>query len=117
MGRGDKILLAGLYRLVFGGGSLFNGESDMNRSDILSAADQCVTVDRDATHGKAEINFGRIAAYWSAHLDTPISAVDVAVMMNLLKCARIKSNAVNDDNWIDGAGYMAIGGELAEVKP
>ena len=90
----------------------------MNRSDILSAAYQCVTVDRDATHGRAETNFGRIAAYWSAHLDTPISAVDVAVMMmNLLKCARIKSNAVNDDNWIDAAGYMAIGGELAaEVK-
>lgn len=34
----------------------------MNRSEILEAARQAVTVDRAATHGDAERTFGRIAA-------------------------------------------------------
>jgi len=33
--------------------------------------------------------------------------------MTLLKVARIKSNASNMDNWVDAAGYMACGGEIA----
>lgn len=85
----------------------------MTRSDILDAARQAVTVDRAATHGDAERNFSLIAAYWSAHLDTPIAAADVAVMMTLLKLARIRSNPVHADNWIDGCGYLACGGEIA----
>lgn len=85
----------------------------MNRSEILNAAREAVTVDRDATHGDAERNFELIAAYWSAHLDTPVSAADVAVMMTLLKLARIKSNPRHADNWIDGCGYLACGGEIA----
>jgi len=85
----------------------------MNRSEILDTAKQAVNVDRAATHGDAESNFGLIAAYWSAHLDLPVSASDVAVMMTLLKLARIKGNAAHADNWIDLAGYAACGGEIA----
>jgi len=85
----------------------------MNRADILTTAMQAVTVDRAATHGDAERNFNLIAAYWSAHLDYPVSGTDVAVMMNLLKLARIKSNPAHADNWVDGAGYLACGGEIA----
>jgi hypothetical protein len=85
----------------------------MNRSDILDAAKEYITKDRNATHGDAERNFGLIATYWSAHLDANITAHDVAVMMTLLKLARIKSNHANPDNWVDGCGYMACGGELA----
>ena len=85
----------------------------MNRSEILDAARQAITVDRAATHGDAERNFDIIAAYWSAHLDLPVSASDVAVMMTLLKLARIKSNPFHADNWIDGSGYLACGGEIA----
>lgn len=85
----------------------------MNRADILDTAKDYVTRDRAATHGGAERNFGLIAAYWSAHLDHPVSATDVAVMMTLLKLARIGSNPAHQDNWIDGAGYLACGGELA----
>lgn len=85
----------------------------MNRADILDTAKKYTTVDRAATHGSAERNFGLIGAYWSAHLDHPVTATDVAVMMTLLKLARINSNPGNDDNWIDGCGYLACGGELA----
>ncbi len=90
----------------------------MNRGDILGFAAKYVTRDRAATHGDAERNFDLIAGYWSLHLGHPVSAVDVAVMMSLLKHARIKNNPGHADNWIDGAGYLACGGEIAtEVTP
>jgi hypothetical protein len=85
----------------------------MNRTEILDAAETCITIDRAATHGDAERNFGTIAVYWSAHLDHPITAADVAVMMTLMKCARIKSNPGHADSWVDGIGYLACGGEIA----
>jgi len=85
----------------------------MTRSEILAAAAQAVTQDRNATHGEPEDSFGLIAAYWSAHLDRPISSSDVAVMMNLLKLARIKTSPQHADHWIDIAGYAACGGEVA----
>lgn len=85
----------------------------MNRTDILFTASDYISRDRNATHGDAEKNFGLIAAYWSAHLDTTVTPADVAVMMTLLKLARIKSNPAHGDNWIDGAGYLACGGEIA----
>ena len=85
----------------------------MNRSEILDTAKQYVTVDRAATHGEAEKNFGLIAAYWSAHLDTNVTAVDVSIMMTLFKLARAKGNPWNAENFIDGCGYLACGGEIA----
>ena len=85
----------------------------MNRSEILDTAKRYVTQDRAAQHGDAERNFGLIATYWSAHLDATVTASDVAVMMTLLKLARIKLNAANMDSWIDGCGYLACGGEIA----
>jgi hypothetical protein len=85
----------------------------MNRREILETATDYVTQDRAATHGDAERNFDLIARYWSTHLDHEISATDVAVMMTLLKIARIKGNAGNADNWVDGCGYLACGGELS----
>ena len=85
----------------------------MNRADILDTAKEYVTKDRAATHGDAERNFGLIAAYWSAHLNKNISPHDVAVMMTLLKLARARSNPKHTDNWIDGCGYLALGGEAA----
>lgn len=86
----------------------------MKRTDILEAANTAVTIDRNATHGDAENNFGLIAAYWSAHLGSPVSASDVAIMMTLLKLARAKGNRTHIDNYIDAAGYVAIGGEIGQ---
>jgi len=85
----------------------------MNRSEILDTAKQYVTVDRAATHGESEQNFNLIARYWTAHLDTIITAEDVAIMMTLFKLARAKGNVRNPENWIDGCGYLACGGEIA----
>ena len=85
----------------------------MKRSEILDTAKHYVNVDRAAQHGDAESNFGVIASYWTAHLDVYISASDVAVMMTLMKLARIKANPAHVDSWVDGCGYLACGGEIA----
>jgi hypothetical protein len=88
------------------------GPRSYSRGDILDTAKEYVTKDRAADHGDMEDNFQRIAEFWSVHLDQLIDAHDVAVMMTLLKVARIKSNPYHMDNFIDGAGYLACGGEL-----
>ena len=85
----------------------------VTRSSILSTARSYITRDRQADHGDAEDNFSRIAGYWSLHTGTTLTATDVAVMMALLKVARIKQNPQHVDNWVDGAGYFACGGEIA----
>ena len=84
----------------------------MNRSEILDTAKQYINVDRADTHGDAESNFGLIAAYWSAHLNRTISPHDVAVMMTLMKLARMRSNPAHVDSAIDAAGYSALAGEI-----
>jgi len=84
-----------------------------SRGDILDTAKGYVMEDRASEHGDMESNFQMIGEYWSVHLGTEVSATDVSVMMTLLKVARIKSNASNMDNWVDAAGYMACGGEIA----
>ena len=82
------------------------------RAHVLRTAEEYITKDRANEHGDMEDNFATIASYWSQHLGTKVTAVDVAVMMTLLKIARIKTNEVNQDNWVDGCGYLACGGEL-----
>jgi len=89
----------------------------MKRSDILDTAKQYVNVDRAVAHGDAERNFSMIATFWSAHLDHPVTAADVAVMMTLMKLARIKANPAHLDSWVDGCGYLACGGEIATEQP
>ena len=82
------------------------------RGDILDTAKEYVTKDRASDHGNMEDNFNTIGAYWSVHLGVTVDATDVAVMMTLLKAARIKSNPKHPDNWVDACGYMACGGEI-----
>jgi len=89
-------------------------ERTLMRSEVLRTAEQYVTRDRANTHGDMEDNFSTIAEYWTTHLGTPVTALDVSVMMTLLKLARIKSGRTNLDNYIDGAGYLACGGELSQ---
>lgn len=88
----------------------------MTRESILNRAIECVCGEREQDYGSPEDNFGRIATYWSAHLGMEITAEDVAVMMALLKIARIGTGTATDDSWVDLAGYAACGGEIAAAE-
>jgi len=84
----------------------------LTRADILRMAAEAVSGDRDETHDEPEDNFASIALFWSIYTECPLNRQDVAVMMALLKIARIKSGHGSIDNFVDLAGYAACGGEM-----
>ena len=84
------------------------------RANVLRTAEAYITKDRANEHGNMEDNFKTIATYWSEHLGTKVTAIDVAIMMTLLKIARMRGTTPNMDNYVDGCGYLACGGELIE---
>lgn len=83
----------------------------MKREEILEQAKICVCGHRQSDYGTPEDNFNRIGKLWSAYMDIEFTAKDVAIMMALLKVARIKAgNSI--DSSIDLAGYAACAGEI-----
>ena len=96
----------------------------MRRPDILQAAHKCVCGDREEDYGTPENNFALIGRMWSIYLraahpelqgvlpDDGITALDVSMMMSLLKIARIATGRPKADNFVDLAGYAACAGEL-----
>lgn len=85
----------------------------MTRAEILDKAKECVCGQREQDYGKPEDNFATIANLWSAYKGTEFNAKDVAVMMSLMKIARIKTGTSTNDCFVDLAGYAACGGEIA----
>ena len=91
----------------------------MKASEICETAAGLVGGDRQETHGDKERNHANIAGLWNAYLAirrepaTPLTALDVAHMMCLLKLARTQAGAHNDDDYVDGAGYFGVAGEIA----
>lgn len=83
----------------------------MVREDILKKAKQCVCGERQQDYGSPEDNFHTIADLWSAYMGHEYTAMDVAMMMALLKVARIKAGGT-EDSFVDLAGYAACGGEI-----
>ena len=65
-----------------------------------------------STHGAPERALETIADLWNSYLDDDLTPVDVAVMMILLKIARLSHDTGNIDNYVDIAGYAAIAAEV-----
>lgn len=84
----------------------------MKRADILHTAEKCVCGQREQDYGSPENNFQIIADFWTVYKGVSFSANDVAMMMALLKIARIKSGGGTADSFVDLAGYAACGGEI-----
>lgn len=87
----------------------------MKRKEILDNAEKCVCGNREEDYGNPENNFKKIADFWNVYLGLEnqyIDARDVAMMMALLKIARIRNGQHKADNYIDLAGYAACGGEI-----
>ena len=94
----------------------------MTRKEILTEAERCVCADREQQYGSPENNFRLIAGLWEPYLkakcvspgsDVCINPEDVAVMMALLKIARIATGEPKADNYVDLAGYAVCAGEIA----
>ena len=85
------------------------------RLEVLGRAAVAVTQDRNADYGEPEQSFEMIASLWNAYLRTDyLMAHDVAVMLSLLKIARLAANPLHEDSYIDLAGYAACGASIAK---
>lgn len=89
------------------------------RRRVLSEAEKCVCGQREQDYGTPEDSFNIIADLWAVYLKGCgvsidfLESHDVAIMMALLKISRISENPQHMDNWVDGCGYFACGGEIA----
>lgn len=96
----------------------------MKRAEVLAEAEKCVCGVREQDYGTPEDNFNTIGLLWAVYLRAAhpelqkvlpingITAKDVAVMMALLKVARIATGS-SPDSFVDLAGYAACAGEIA----
>ena len=83
----------------------------MKASDYLNEA-RAIIEDRGMDYGHPSDNMQRTARLWSAYLEMPVTDYQVAMCLALVKVARsMESSKV--DNFIDGAAYFAISGQLA----
>jgi hypothetical protein len=73
---------------------------------------------RAKQHGDILATFQNIASVWNGILiasgkaGEPLDAHDVANLMEGLKIARRYTGAFNLDDYVDGAGYAAVAGEI-----
>lgn len=88
-------------------------DTPTTRAEILDAAKKIVTGDREKQYGSPEDNFSVIARLWSTYAGREFTPVDVAMMMTLLKVARIKTGHYKADSYIDACGYLACAAEIA----
>ena len=89
-------------------------DTPTTRAEILDVAKKIVTGDREKQYGKPEDNFDVIARLWTTYAGHSFTPVDVAVMMTLLKVARIKTGHYKIDSYVDACGYLACAAEIAE---
>ena len=83
----------------------------MKRAEILEAARVCVCGEREQDYGTPEDSFALIGKLWAAYMGA-FTPKDVAMLMALLKVARIKAGD-KADSFVDLAGYAACAGEIA----
>ena len=89
--------------------------SAANRTAVLEAALAAVNGERNESYDEPEDNFGRTAQLWSAYLTVNITPVDVAVLMVLIKVARLMHTPGHVDSWVDIAGYAACGADVSQT--
>lgn len=99
----------------------------LTRAAVLEKARACVCGEREEDYGSPEDSFGCIAELWEAYLRAAcvspnaiitVTPTDVAMMMALLKIARVGTSTIGGtaDSFVDLAGYAACGAECADVE-
>ena len=89
----------------------------MKREELLQKATEITKGAREQHYGKPENNFNNIARLWKAYFenigyDIDVTPSDVAILMILMKTARLCSDSHHDDSWLDIAGYASCGSEI-----
>lgn len=91
-------------------------------SGLMMTAEKIINGDRAVDYGDARDMHEAIAAFWTTYLNAkfkrdggaPLTALDVAMMMDLLKTARVVNGRPKDDTFVDKIGYNALAGAFAQ---
>ena len=94
-------------------------EPSTGREAVIQATERAVMSDRNADYAPPEENFRRIADLWNLYLEgrSTITPYDTAIMMVLVKVARIQQSPHLIDHLIDIAGYAACAGDVMPSAP
>jgi len=88
------------------------------RQILLERAIELTTQTRDKVYGPPERNMACFARFVNGYLDfhgNHLTAHDAAMIMVLSKVARIAAGSkFNEDNYVDGAAYLAIAAEVSK---
>lgn len=95
---------------------------DEQQKRIEEKARDIVEGARQSEYGGPEDSFARIARLWNAHLqnrglDAHLSPGDVALMMDLMKTARLISAPGHLDSIVDKIGYTIAYAKAVEADP
>jgi hypothetical protein len=89
-----------------------NEDSNEAKVSVLKEANKIIYGDREQTYGKPSKNLDTIAKMWNAYIGAldkrDLNAKDVAVMMILLKSARLANQPDHRDSIVDICGYAAL---------
>lgn len=85
------------------------------RTDTLETAQALITGDRAASYGDFTVEATRLGKAWGALLGTDdVPPHTVAAMLTALKLVRATNpfGPAHLDNWVDAAGYCALGAQV-----
>ena len=84
----------------------------MESVNVLVEAQKIIYGDREKTYGHPSKNLDCIAQMWNSYLesigDRALTNKDVAIMMVLLKAARLANDPEHRDSLVDICGYAAL---------
>lgn len=90
----------------------------MDDKNVLEEAHEIIYGDREQTYGTPSKNLDTIAKMWSAYVNASSGLAefvnlefqpkDVAIMMVLLKAARLANDPEHRDSIVDICGYAAL---------
>lgn len=99
-----------------------NSTENRKRGTVLNLALDIINGERQDAYGNPEDNFSTIARLWSDYLGGKykmglvLSRVDVALMMTLLKIARLSTGTAKSDSYADAAGYIGLASDMVEYE-
>lgn len=83
------------------------------REVTLTTAASLISGDRAKDYGDAAESFTRLAALWTPILGVDVTPEQVALCLTQLKISRLVGTPGHTDSWVDAAGYIALGSEIA----
>lgn len=87
----------------------------MTGKECLESAEQCALRNRAQAHASPEKSFPLISDLWTAYTGVKLTPLDVAVMLGLLKVARIKLEPGHAESYADLAAYAACAAEMGTM--